>query len=104
SIELVRQMIDFYPIETSLVQVEQDILRGESLHSSLSGFSFYPPKMIQLIKVSEEVNRMDYFFEKIAAQYTEEVEYKTNAISSLLEPLIIIFMGMVVGIILIAMY
>ncbi|MCD0487361.1 type II secretion system F family protein [Pedobacter sp. MC2016-14] len=104
SIALVRQMIDFYPIETSLLSVEQEILKGESLHKSLSAFSFYPPKMIQLIKVGEEVNRMDYFFEKIAQQYTEEVEFKTNAISSLLEPIIIIFLGLVVGVILIAMY
>lgn len=104
SIALVRQMINYYPIETSLLKVEQDILHGESLHKSLSAFSFYPAKMIQLIKVGEEVNRMDYFFEKIATQYTDEVEYKTNTISSLLEPLIIIFLGLVVGIILIAMY
>ncbi|TCC97687.1 type II secretion system F family protein [Pedobacter hiemivivus] len=104
SIALVRQMIDYYPIETSLLKVEQDILQGESLHKSLSAFTFYPAKMIQLIKVGEEVNRMDYFFEKIAAQYTEEVEYRTNTISSLLEPLIIIFLGLVVGVILIAMY
>lgn len=104
SIALVRQMIDYYPIETSLLKVEQDILQGESLHKSLSAFDFYPAKMIQLIKVGEEVNRMDYFFEKIAAQYTEEVEYRTNTISSLLEPLIIIFLGLVVGVILIAMY
>ena len=104
SIALVRQMIDFYPIETSLLAVEQEILKGESLHKSLSSFSFYPPKMIQLIKVGEEVNRMDYFFDKIAQQYTEEVEFKTNAISSLLEPIIIIFLGLVVGVILIAMY
>lgn len=47
---------------------------------------------------------MDHFFEKIASQYTEEVEYRTNTISSLLEPLIIIFLGLVVGLILIAMY
>lgn len=104
SIALVRQMINFYPIETSLLKVEQDILMGESLHQSLAGFSFYPAKMIQLIKVGEEVNRMDYFFEKIASQYTEEVEYKTNTLSSLMEPLIIIFLGLVVGVILIAMY
>lgn len=104
SIALVRQMINYYPIETSLLKVEQDILQGESLHKSLAAFNFYPAKMIQLIKVGEEVNRMDYFFEKIAAQYTEEVEYKTNTISSLMEPLIIIFLGLVVGVILIAMY
>lgn len=104
SIALVRQMIDYYPIEESLSKVEKDILQGQSLHKSLAGFGFYPPKMIQLIKVGEEVNRLDYFFEKIASQYTEEVEYRTNTISSLLEPLIIIFLGLVVGVILIAMY
>jgi len=104
SIGLVRQMIDYYPIETSLLEVETSILRGESLNRSLAAFTFYPPKMIQLIKVGEEINRMDHFFEKIASQYTEEVEYRTNTISSLLEPLIIIFLGLVVGVILIAMY
>ena len=57
-----------------------------------------------LIKVGEEVNRLDYFFEKISVQYTEEVEYRTNTISSLLEPFIIIFLGLIVGVILIAMY
>jgi len=104
SIGLVRQMIDYYPIETSLIEVEESILKGESLHRSLAAFPFYPPKMIQLVKVGEEINRMDHFFEKIASQYTEEVEYRTNTISSLLEPLIIIFLGLVVGVILIAMY
>jgi len=104
SIALVRQMIGFYPIEVSLLEVEQSILKGESLHNSLSVFPFYPAKMIQLIKVGEEVNRLDYFFEKIATQYTEEVEYRTGTLSSLLEPLIIIFLGLIVGVILIAMY
>lgn len=104
SIALVRQMIGFYPLETSLEKVEQAILKGESLHKSMGQFKFYPAKMLQLIKVGEEVNRLDYFFEKIAAQYTEEVEYKTSTISSFLEPLIIIFLGLVVGLILIAMY
>lgn len=104
SIALVRQMINYYPIEASLLKVEQDILQGQSLHKSLATFGFYPAKMIQLIKVGEEVNRLDYFFEKISSQYTEEVEYRTNTISSLLEPLIIIFLGLVVGVILIAMY
>lgn len=104
AISLVRQMVNYYPIETSLLIVEQDLMNGESLHASLGKFSFYPAKLVQLIKVGEEVNRLDYFFEKISAQYTEEVEYRTNMISSLLEPFIIIFLGLVVGLILIAMY
>jgi len=104
SIQLVQQMADFYPIEDSLRQTEGLIMRGESLHQSLGKFSFYPPKIVQLIKVGEEVNRLDFFFEKIADQLTEEVEYRTSTISNLLEPFIIIFLGLVVGLILIAMY
>ncbi|WP_199121058.1 type II secretion system F family protein [Pedobacter sp. ASV28] len=57
-----------------------------------------------MIKIAEEVNKLEYFFEQLATQYTEEVEYKTNAISGLLEPLIIIFLGLAVGVILISMY
>ncbi|MBO9675423.1 MAG: type II secretion system F family protein [Sphingobacteriaceae bacterium] len=104
ALELVRQMITFYPVENSLRLAEKDILLGSSLSSALSKYDFYPAKFIQMIKIAEEVNRLEYFFEQLAEQYTEEVEYKTNAISGLLEPLIIIFLGLVVGVILIAMY
>jgi len=104
AIQLVRQMSDFYPIEQSLLQTEELILHGESLHASLARFDFYPAKLVQLVKVGEEVNRLDFFFDKIAAQLTEEVEYQTSTISTVLEPLIIIFLGLVVGLILIAMY
>ncbi len=101
---MVKQMITFYPIEQSLAMAEKEILLGNSLSVSLAKHDFYPPKFIQMIKIAEEVNKLEYFFEQLASQYTEEVEYQTNAISSLLEPLIIIFLGLAVGIILIAMY
>lgn len=104
AIQLVRQMADFYPIQTSLAETEQLILRGKSVHESLAQFDFYPSKLVQLIKVGEEVNRLDFFFVQIATQLTEEIEYKTSTISNILEPLIIIFLGLVVGVILIAMY
>nr|WP_315424097.1 type II secretion system F family protein [uncultured Pedobacter sp.] len=104
ALELVRQMITFYPVENSLKLAEKDILLGSSLSAALSKYDFYPAKFIQMIKIAEEVNRLEYFFEQLSEQYTEEVEYKTNAISGLLEPLIIIFLGIVVGVILIAMY
>ncbi|WP_461788815.1 type II secretion system F family protein [Pedobacter sp.] len=104
AIEMVRQMISFYPIEQSLILAEKDILLGSALSATLAKSEFYPPKFIQMIKIAEEVNKLEYFFEQLASQYTEEVEYKTNAISGLLEPLIIIFLGLAVGVILIAMY
>jgi type IV pilus assembly protein PilC len=104
AIGLIRQMIRFYPLETSLKQVEEDIIKGKALHQSLQQFDIYPAKMIQLVKVGEETNQMDYFFAKISEQYIEDVEYKTSTLSSAMEPLIIIFLGLIVGVILISMY
>ena len=104
AIALIRQMIEYYPIESSLQKVEDDIMNGQSLHQSLQQFSIYPSKMIQLVKVGEETNQLDYFFGKISEQYIEEVEYKTSTISSMMEPLIIVFLGLIVGVILVSMY
>ncbi|WP_026898450.1 type II secretion system F family protein [Daejeonella oryzae] len=104
AISLTKQMIGYYPIENSLSKIEDDILKGKSLNQSLQLFDIYPSKMAMLIKVGEETNQLDYFFGKLSEQYIEEVEYKTSTISSLMEPLIIIFLGIIVGLILIAMY
>lgn len=104
AIQLVKQMIKFYPIEEALVKMEQEILLGKSLHSSMQQFSIFPAKMISLIKVAEEVNQVDVFFSQISNQYTQEVEHLSSIISSLLEPFILIVLGAIVGIILIAMY
>jgi type IV pilus assembly protein PilC len=104
AIALIRQMINYYPIESSLQKVEDDIMKGKSLHESLQQFKVYPSKMIQLIKVGEETNQLDLFFGRISEQYIDEVEYKTSTLSSMMEPLIIIFLGLIVGVILISMY
>ncbi|MBB5440941.1 type IV pilus assembly protein PilC [Pedobacter sp. AK017] len=104
AIAMAGQTIVFYPLEVSLKKVEQGIMEGRALHECLSDFSIYPPKLVQLIKVGEEINKLDYFFESIAGQYVDEIEHQTNTLSKLIEPLIIIFLGLVVGFILVAMY
>lgn len=104
AIQLVRKMVRFYPIEKSLGEVEENILTGMPLHKSLGRHSIYPPKMISLIKVGEEVNQLELFFNKISEQYSNEVEYQTSILSKFVEPLIIVVLGVVVGVILIAMY
>ncbi len=101
---LIRQMIGFYPIEASLDKVESDIMNGEPLHKALAGFPVYSKRMVSLVKVGEEVNQLDVFFDKIAQQYSEEVEHQTQLIGSMVEPFMIIFLGIIVGFILIAMY
>jgi type IV pilus assembly protein PilC len=104
AIQLVNQMINFYPIEVSLKKIEEDVLQGNPLNKAMQCFSVYPAKMISLIKVGEEVNKLDEFFSQISEQYTQEVEHQSSVISSLLEPIILLVLGAIVGVILISMY
>jgi type IV pilus assembly protein PilC len=104
AIDLVKSMVGFYPIEISLNKVKEDVLRGEPLCKSLGQFKIYNKRMISLIKVAEEVNQLDQMFERIAKQYSDEVEHQTSILGSLIEPVLIIFLGLIIGGILVAIY
>lgn len=101
---LVHKMIGFYPIEDSLVTIEKDILKGEALNKALSAFPIYHKRTVSLIKVGEEVNRLDDFFQRIYQQYTEDIDHQSKVLTTMIEPFMIIFLGLIVGIILVAMY
>lgn len=104
ALELVQKMAGFYPIEKSLEQVRAEIMRGVSLYESLSRFPVYNKRMVSLIRVAEEVNQLDLMFDKLSKQYTDEIEHETSVLGSIIEPLMIVFLGLMVAVILIAMY
>ena len=104
SIELAGKMIDFIPIKKGLDEVNQKIVKGKSLSESLQENKIFDPKMISLIKVAEETNQTEFIFERLNQQYSIEVQQKSKLLSTLLEPLIILFVGFFVGVILVAMY
>lgn len=104
SLNLVSQMITFYPIKRSLNESENEIIKGKTLSCSLNKHPFYPKKMIALLKMAEEVNKMDLIFAQLRDQYQDDVSYRSGLLSSVLEPILIIFIGTMVGFILIAMY
>lgn len=104
SLGMVKQMIGFYPIESSLDQIRNQILKGTNLSTSMAKHSIYENKMISMIEVAEEINELDTMFSRLADEYDEEVEHRTKMIGVVLEPLIIIFIGLIVGIIMVAMY
>lgn len=104
SLGLIKKMIQFYPIQSSLETIEEEIMKGKPFHESLSKFKIYDRRMVSLIKVGEEVNQLDIVFNRLKNQYMEEVDYQTSMASGILEPLMIVFVGIFVGIILISMY
>ena len=104
AMSLVQKMINYYPIEISLGEMEHEIMKGKSLSESMSKYKIYPKKMIYLIKVAEEVNQMDKIFSQLSQQYSDEVEHKSGLISTVIEPILIVFLGFMVAFILVVMY
>jgi len=104
SIQLVKQMINFYPLQNALEAVEQNILKGQSLSNSLKSQKLFDDKMVALVKVAEETNQNEFIFQRLNEQYNTQVQQKSKLLSTLLEPFIIMIVGVLVGVILIAMY
>ncbi|MCX6181888.1 MAG: type II secretion system F family protein [Bacteroidetes bacterium] len=104
ALPLVKKMINYYPIEVSLDTIEKDIMKGMPLNESMAKYSIYPRKMLYLIKVAEEVNQQDKIFSRLSQQYSDEVEHKSGLISTIIEPILIVFLGFMVAFILVAMY
>lgn len=104
SLELTQKMVRFYPLEVALEQVKEDIRTGKSMHEGMAGFSIFPKRMISLIKVGEQVNQMETMLAKLSSQYNEELKYQTTIIGKVMEPMILLIIGSIVGLILVAMY
>lgn len=103
-IDLASKMIGFVPLKKALDRVQERILAGESLSSALKENKLFDNKMISLVKVAEETNQTQFIFERLNQQYTIQVQQKSKLLSTLLEPFIILIVGIFVGVILVAMY
>lgn len=104
ALELVEEMIGFYPLEDAISQIRKEIVKGESLHQGLAKFAIFDKRMVSLTKIAEEINQLDGTFERLSKQYQEDIEFKTKLIGTIIEPLIIVIIGLVVGVIMVSMY
>ena len=104
SVQLIQKIIGFYPFEVALTQIEKDLVNGKLLHESFREYAIFDGKLISLTKVGEEVNKLNEIFENLSKQYSEEVQHKVSVLNTVLEPILIIFIGLFVAVILISMY
>ncbi len=104
ALELTEKMISFYPLKSAISLAKKDVMKGETLSSSLKKSSFFTPKIISLTSIGEEINELDTMYDGLANQYNEEVDHATKMIGTILEPLMIVVIGGIVGFIMIAMY
>ncbi|MEE9297927.1 MAG: type II secretion system F family protein [Acidimicrobiia bacterium] len=84
--------------------IQASVKRGDSLVAPLHDHDIFPPMVTHMMAVGEETGAIDTMLEKVADFYDSEVDDTVNALTSLIEPLLIVVMGVAVGGILIALY
>ncbi|MEN6420869.1 MAG: type II secretion system F family protein [Smithella sp.] len=91
-------------IEKALMDTRQSISEGQSIAEPLTKTGIFPPMVVQMIAVGEATGALDSMLSKIANFYDDEVDVAVDAMTALLEPVMMVFLGGVVGGMIVAMY
>ncbi len=91
-------------IEEELQATRQAISEGKTIAEPLRGSKIFPSMMVQMVAVGEETGSMEIMLNKVADFYDDEVDTAVGALTAMLEPIMMVFMGGAIGTILIAMY
>jgi type IV pilus assembly protein PilC len=91
-------------IETAILNARSSIREGETIAEPLGRSGMFPPMVIQMISVGESTGALDSMLSKIADFYEEEVDVAVGNLTSLLEPFLMVFLGVVIGGVVISMY
>jgi type IV pilus assembly protein PilC len=103
-LEIVGGTAGNYVIEKSIVGVSEDVEKGDNLSLALSKKPIFPPMLLRMVAAGEATGKIDTMLEKMADFWDEEIEAMLDALTSLIEPMLIVFLGLIVGGIVIAMF
>ena len=104
SLDIVAQTTGNVVLERALIEVQNSVRQGESLAAPLRSHAVFPPMVVQMMAVGEETGALDAMLKKIAQFYDQEVEATTEALTALIEPLMIVVIGSIIGAMIIALY
>lgn len=104
ALDIVGDTVNNCVVREAVEDVKLAVKRGDSLARPLTEHDVFPPMVVQMMAVGEETGALDTMLEKIAIFYEGEVEALVQALTSLIEPLLILVMGLAVGGMLIALY
>jgi len=104
ALEICIGTLDNTQIAKDLKQVREAVMKGKSITEPLGRIKYFPPLVNQMVKVGESTGNLDTMLIKVADVFEEETEDAIKTMTSLIEPLILIGLGGVIGTVLIAMY
>jgi type IV pilus assembly protein PilC len=103
-LEIVAKTAGNVVVEEAIYNVRQAISEGKTMAEPLAACGVFPPMVVQMISVGEATGAMDAMLSKIADFYDDEVDDAVGALTSMMEPLLMVFLGTAVGGLVIAMY
>jgi type IV pilus assembly protein PilC len=104
AIEIASRTAGNYVIEKALADCKESVTVGKSFHVPLSRQKEIPMMVSQMVGIGEQSGSLDTMLAKVADFYEEEVETAVKAMTSLIEPIMMIFLGGIIAVILVAMY
>ena len=103
-LEIVARIAGNKIVENAIIAARTSVGEGKTLSEPLGTTGVFPPMVVQMINVGEATGALDAMLGKIADFYDEEVDAAVGALTALLEPALMVFLGTVIGFIVIAMY
>ncbi len=88
----------------AIMEIRQDVMGGMQLNTAMRATQIFPPMMNQMVMIGEEAGSLDAMLFKVSGIYQQEVDDMVDGLSSMLEPLIMVFLGVIIGGLVIAMY
>jgi len=104
ALDVVKKSAGNVVVEGAIQETSNKIREGRTMAEPLMETNVFPPMVVQMIGVGEQTGALDTMLNKIADFYEDEVDIAVAALTSLLEPLMMVFIGGIVGVILISMY
>lgn len=104
TLQIVGQSAGNVIVAKAVNDATNQIERGENIAGSLGKHTIFPPMMVRMISAGEQTGKVDVMLEKISDFYDEEIEVTLSGLTALIEPLLIVFLGVFVGGIVICMF
>ena len=104
SLDIVSSTTGNVVLERAIRDVQDSVRTGESLAAPLANHPVFPPMVVQMMAVGEDTGALDTMLHKIAEFYDQEVEATTEALTALIEPIMIVVIGAIIGAMIVALY
>jgi type IV pilus assembly protein PilC len=104
ALDVVKETAGNAPLQKAVENVQKEVREGGNISKPLSREPLFPPMVVQMVAVGEETGKLDDMLNKVADFYDEEVENSVDALTSILEPIMVVVIGGIVGSIVVGMY